>query len=288
MLHISGELTRVLTLHGVEADALTPAGKWGVPRPVQRLISPYTPSVVVEIAQGSAGQLRIQREVHGRHWAATHDIDTAKLYAADPHGKWLVSEWLPSAKAPPISEYVSSALRSARQIADAPAPTGGPKAQQWRSPLPARLIRILRGLAQGPPMRLWWAARQAARELPRVPIAHGDFYHRNVLWRADTHRVCVIDWEYLGPAPRYADVMRMWTILPTRAARNHLIRELFATAPAAHQAEIALTGLWLTLRLIGENVKAPAAVRNAEDTAHARAMLMEASELAHAHGAWPL
>ncbi len=136
-------------------------------------------------------------------------------------------------------------------------------------------------------MRLWWAARAAARTLPQVPVAHGDYYHRNVLWRPEGE-LCVVDWEYLGAGPRHGDLLRLWTILPDRADRDALLDRILAAAPAAQHREVATLGLWLALRLLGENLKAAREDRNSADLAHAWSIQSEARALARAHNAWPL
>lgn len=280
------ELRQELLQHGVAIDDLAEQGKYGVPRPVRRWCTRPPGSgadagahrrIVVELASSDHGRLRLARELHGRRWAEQHGIPTAAVYAAADDGRWLVGDWLSEADSANQS-YLESALDAALRIAAAPEPPPGPPPAVWRSSGWARVVRSCRGLLSGPPVAQWWRARRAVAELPRVPVSHGDFYHRNVPMRAG--QACVVDWEYLGAGPRYADLMRMWTILPTRESRDRWLALVLQEVPAADHGTLGLLGRWLTLRLIGENVKAPAAHRNAADTAHARAMLPEAKALA--------
>ncbi|HEV2088840.1 MAG TPA: hypothetical protein VGR21_11055, partial [Cryptosporangiaceae bacterium] len=64
----------VLDAHGVSATALRPRDKLGVRRPVDRL---GAAGVVVELASGSDGQLRLRRETWGRRWAQEVGVPTA-------------------------------------------------------------------------------------------------------------------------------------------------------------------------------------------------------------------
>jgi hypothetical protein len=259
-------------------------GKDGLRRPVTRLGGG---GIVAEIAQSDEGRARIRREAWGRAWATRAGLPTAAIHSSDPDGGWLVGEWV--AAAPSGGErYLDRAVQAAVQISVAEPPPPGPGAAVWRSPRRAALARTARAVAGRMPLRLWLAARSAARALPQVPVAHGDFYHRNVLWRADRDDVCVIDWEYLGAAPRHGDLLRMWTVLPDRQDRDSLLSRLLSAAPPAQHREIAALGLWLALRLLGENIKSPRTDRNAADLAHARSIQPEARELARTHGAWPL
>lgn len=274
----------VLVEHGVEPDASPPRVKPGLRRPVTRL---RAGPLVVEVADSPAGRVRIRRELWGRAWATTVGLCTPTVYGADPDGAWLVGEWIDSAP-PGGPDFLDRAIETAERIRTAPPPPPGPPASVWRSPRRAAPARTARAVVARMPLRLWWAARSAARALPQTPVVHGDFYHRNVLWQPDRGRVSVVDWEYLGPGPHHVDLLRMWTILPERAERDALLDRVLAAAPAPERREIAVLGLYLALRLWGENVKAPARDRDAADLAHARSIQGEAHALARAHGAWPL
>ncbi len=272
----------VLDAHGVPAAALRPRDKLGLRRPVRRL---GAGGVVVELAAGAAGQLRLRREIWGRAWAQTVGVPTVRLLGADPDGGWLVSEWV-EALPPTGAAFLDRAIDVADRIAAAPPPLPGPPPAVWRSPRSAALVRTARALAGRMPMRLWLASRAVAGGLPRVAVAHGDYYHRNVLWRDGEVRV--VDWEFLGEGPRHGDLLRMWTVLPARDDRDALIDRLLGRADAAGRREIAALALFLALRLLGENLKGARADRKPEDIAHARSIQPEAAALARAHGAWPL
>jgi aminoglycoside phosphotransferase (APT) family kinase protein len=274
----------LLAEHGVTGDDLRPYGKLGLRRPVARL---GAGNVVLELALDDDGRARIRRELWGRAWAARAGLPTAAVHGADGEGSWLLAEWVPAAPAAG-PRYLDRALATASALADAEPPPASPGASVWRSPRRAALARTARALRGRLPLRLWWAARTAARALPQVPIAHGDYYHRNVLWRPDAGEVCVVDWEYLGPGPRHGDALRLWTVLPERRDRDALLARLFAAAPVAQHRDIAMLALWLSLRLLGENIKSPRADRNRADLAHAWSVQPEARELAREHGAWPL
>jgi hypothetical protein len=270
--------------HGVAPGELRPLGKLGLRRPVTRLGGR---GIVVEIAEDDEGRARIRRELWGRSWAASAGVPTAVIHGSDPDGGWLVGEWVPAAPTGG-QRYLDRAVQAALAVGSAVPPLPGPGAAVWRSPRRAAVLRTARAISGRMPMRLWWAARTAARDLPQVPVAHGDFYHRNVLWRADRDEVCVIDWEYLGAGPRHGDLLRMWTILPDRRDRDSLLDRLLSATPPAQHREIAALGLWLALRLLGENIKSPRTDRNAADLAHARSIQPEARDLARTHDAWPL
>lgn len=273
-----------LAEHGIDPDSLRTVGKLGLRRPVTRLVGD---GVVVELAESDAGRLRIRRELWGRAWADRAGVPTATVLAADPAGSWLVSEWV-EAGAPSGPSYLDRAVEVAGLIAAAPPPLPGPPPSVWRSPRHAALTRTARAVAGRMPVRLWWAARAAARALPQVPVAHGDFYHRNVLWRRDRGEVCVVDWEYLSAGPRHGDLLRLWTILPSRTDRDALLHRILTAVPAAQHREVATLGLWLALRLLGENLKADRRDRNPADLAHAWSIQPEARILARTHNAWPL
>ncbi|MGH3804433.1 MAG: hypothetical protein ACRDTD_30700, partial [Pseudonocardiaceae bacterium] len=111
---------------------------------------------------------------------------------------------------------------------------------------------------------------------------------RNVLWRPTSSQVCVIDWDYLGAGPRYDDRLRFWSVLPTQSRRDAWMKWIWSSTPPKHHPHIALLALWYALRRVGENVKAPRSMRNAEDTAHAWSVLPEAQQLAREAGVYPI
>ena len=274
----------VLKDHGVDAGSLVEMNKTGLRRPVTRFGSG---GIVVEVAESEPGRERIRRELWGRQWAAQAGLATAVVFDADQDGSWLVGEWVEPG-APTGTGFLDHALAAAQVITDAAPPSPGPPANLWRSPRRAALTRTARAVSGRMPIRLWWEARKAATALPMAPTAHGDYYHRNVLWRPDRDEVYIVDWEYLGPAARYTDPLRLWTVLPERADRDAVLERLFRAAPVDRHRDIATLGLWLALRLLGENLKAPRRARDSDDLAHAWSIQPEAAELARSHEAWPI
>ena len=101
-------------------------------------------------------------------------------------------------------------------------------------------------------------------------MAHGDFYPGNVLGAADG-RVLVVDWEYVGHAPRHTDLARLWSVLPAVDDREQVLAELLRDADATGGRRVGALLLWHALRLWGENLSAPRRDRNAITLAHARA-----------------
>lgn len=280
---LSGGVGAVLRDKGIAPESLREEAKLGLTRPVRCLMSD---DVVVEMATSSAGKTRILRELHGRRWAASAGIPTAAVYDSAPDGAWMVSERiLPSPPTGP--SFLDRAVDTALLIADAAPPPPGPSPSVWRAPRRTLLVRHARGIAGGIPPLLWWAARRRAMKLPIAQVCHGDYYHRNVLWQPNAGQVRVVDWEYLGPGQRHSDLLRLWTVLPDRADRDALLVRIFDKIPPTQHRDVATLGLWLALRLLGENAKAPRRDRNAADLAHARSIQPEAVELAKAHDAWP-
>jgi hypothetical protein len=275
----------LLTALGVSPGGLRPTRGLGPRRPVHRLVGG---GIVVEIANaGEAARLRLRREVWGRDWARNVGVATVPMLGSDPDGRWLVSEWW-EPSAPAGNAFLDDAVAAALRIAAAPTPPAGPPPNVWASSPRAVPVRLARGLLGGVPTRLWWAARQAATTLPKTPVAHGDFYHRNALWCPERGGVQVVDWEYLGPGLLHGDLLRLWTLLPARADRDTLLARVLGLVPAAQHRDVGKLALYLALRLLGENVKGARRDRHAADLAHARTIQPEARALARELDAWPL
>lgn len=268
---------------GVPLPALEAPPFVGPRRPVRRLVGG---GVVVEVAESETGRLRLRRELWGRRWARQVGIPTIPVLHEDPDGAWVVAEWWHPA-APTGPAFLDDAVTTALRIAGSPEPQPGPPPARWTSPRRAAPIRLARGVLGGVPTRLWLAARRAAATLPRVPVAHGDFYHRNALWCPDRGGLHVVDWEYLGPGHRHGDLVRLWTLLPHRADRDALLERVLALVPASEHRDVGLLALYLALRLLGENVKGARSDRHRADLDHARSIQPEARALARALQAWP-
>ncbi|MFI5955353.1 phosphotransferase [Cryptosporangium sp. NPDC051539] len=264
-----------LTGVGVPPEALVPGSFAGPRRPLRRFLGD---GVVVEVATGEAGRLRLRRELWGRSWARQVGIPTVPVLDADPDGAWLIAEWWKPS--PPTGErFLDDVLAAALRIAGSPPPEPGPPPAVWVSDRRAAPIRLARGVLGGVPTRSWLAARRAAAALPTVPVAHGDFYHRNALWCPERGGLHVVDWEYLGPGPRYGDLVRLWTLLPSRTDRDSLLGRILTLAPPAEHQEIGTLARYLALRLLGENVKGRRRDRHHADVAHARSIQPEARDL---------
>ena len=283
--HLPEPARALLATVGVSPGGLRPTRGPGPSRPVNRWVGC---GVVVEVANArQEARLRLRREIWGRDWARSVGVATVPLLGSDPDGGWLVSEWW-EPSAPAGNAFLDDAVATALRIAAAPTPPAGLPPNVWASSRRSVPVRLARGLLGGVPTRLWWAARQAATALPKIPVAHGDFYHRNTLWCPDRGGVQVVDWEYLGPGLLHGDLLRLWTLLPNRADRDALLTRILRLAPAEQHRDVGTLALYLALRLLGENVKGARRDRHAADLAHARAIQPEARALAHDLDAWPL
>lgn len=277
-------LPRIRQSHGLDPDRLILVRPASPAHPLARYRGD---GVVVEVAAGEAGRRRLRVEAAGRAWADKHGIPTVPVLQAEPDGAWLVSTWI-DAYAAEGPDYVRQAIEVAERITAAPEPPSVERdASSWRAPRRTVVSRALRNISGGVPLRLWLAARRQARSVPHPrAVAHGDFYPRNVLWAQSA--VHVVDWEYVGWAPRHTDLLRLWSILRRRDDRQLVISSVLADADDEERARVGSLLLWLSLRLLGENLSAARADRDAADLAHARAMVPEASRLARQLGAWPL
>jgi hypothetical protein len=241
---------------------------------------------VLEVAVGAEGRRRLRVEIAGRAWARERGIVTPEVLDADPDGAWLLGAWLEPVR-PIGAGYVDAAVATARLIARQPEPPEAVvEASSWRASRRDLLVRGMRVVSGGVPPRLWRAARLQVAEVggERV-VAHGDFYPHNVL--GTRSGVSVVDWEYVGWAPRSADLVRLWTLLPESADRDRLLAHLSADQPALERRRIGALVLWHALRLLGENLSVARTEQNPVTLRHARAIVPEACEVARDLGAWP-
>jgi hypothetical protein len=243
--------------------------------------------LVIDVATHADGARRLRLEAGGRRWAEARGIATPALLEADPVGRWTVGTWVaaPRSSGP---AYVAGCIAAAARIADqTDLPTVAGDATSWRAPQRTAVARTIRTVAGGVPPRLWWAAKRQLKELDHpVDVAHGDFYPGNVLGAADG-RVLVVDWEYVGHAPRHTDLARLWSVLPDADDREQVLAELLRDADATERRRVGALLLWHALRLWGENLSAPRRDRNAITLAHARTAVTDARVLARSLGAWP-
>jgi thiamine kinase-like enzyme len=105
-------------------------------------------------------------------------------------------------------------------------------------------------------------------------MAHGDFYRRNILGTGSG--VMLVDWEYMGLAAFGTDLLRLWTTQHEREDREQIMEHLMSTTPRSRWADVGKLALWLSLRLLGENLSVPRRDQRPSDREHARVMLSEA------------
>lgn len=268
------DVRAVLASLGVDPVVLEEIRKPGPPRPIRRW---WCADVLVDLATSEHGRRLVRLEVEGRAWAAGAGVPVPGVHAADPDGRWMVG-----ARAHGVSCRGPGAVRAALDAADRVAACSAPRPalapSTWsgdRRTLPARVARSLLG---GLPIRRFREARAAARALTDVASGHGDLYRRNVI--ADQDDISVIDWEFLGPHPRWSDHVRLWSTLTDTADRTLAVGHLEDVVPLSGHPQLAVLVRHLTLRLLAENVAAPPRHRNSADLAHARAMVREGEELA--------
>lgn len=246
---------------------------WEKPGPPTPLRSFRSADRVFTVALSAAGRDRLLVEQQCRRWATDHDIPVPAVRAAAADGTWLVADHI-TVGPPQGSPYVVEALRIADRISSCPLPRLTRSAAVWRGPrrtLPARLIRQTRGGLSLPRLR---RARAAARDLTDRAPAHGDYYRRNVL--ADrAGGVSVVDWEFIGSAPRFTDHLRLWSTLRDDADRKTAWAVITADLDEPRRHHVAVLGEYLVLRLLGENLAAPDHQRDPADLAHARLMVSE-------------
>ena len=134
---------------------------------------------------------------------------------------------------------------------------------------------MLRTVAGGVPAARFRRARRAYHGLAERTPAHGDYYHRNLVDLPDGS--AVVDWEFLGCAPRFTDHVRLWTVLPDADLRAHALHLLLSGRTPAERRHVATVMEWLSLRLVAENLAVRPELRNRADLAHARRVAAEAA-----------
>lgn len=273
-LHDVPALGQELRSLGVDAEALRPRAKPGIPRPIEQLVAA---GLLIEVALDIDGRRRLACEVAGRRWAASIGVSTPEVVAADRDGAWLVSRL--GVRPRLTTQDVEAALELADRIAaQRRGPDLGGRSSTWRAPVSTRARRWARTATGISPLR-FRAARAAYDALPDRAAAHGDLYHRNLLRGSGGSGLEVVDWEFAGTAPRFTDHVRLWNVLPDEALRAHAISCLLAGRSGAERAQIGVVATWLSQRLVAENLAAPLPLRNAGDLAHARRVAPEARAL---------
>ena len=274
---VGHSLAAALRGQGVDPLSVRPSSKLGPQRPLTRLLgNGPTGEVMIEIARDGEGRRRLLTEAEGRRWASGRGIAVPTVLGLGDAGAWFITAAARAVR--PNPAFVESAMRLADRIGEQSAPPDlGELASDWRAPRRTRVLRGARTVVGGVPPRLFRQARGAFRDLPHDRVVHGDFYHRNIVENAESYQV--VDWEFSGWGPRFSDHLRLWSVLPDKSLRHVVLDRILDGADRAERRSIGVIALWMSVRLLGENLSAPRRSRSAADLAHARAMLPEAREL---------
>jgi aminoglycoside phosphotransferase len=265
---------------GVAQAEFTFTPKPGPPTPLR---SYFSADQVLTIAVDDEGRRLNLVESRCRGWASAHEIPVPTVHAAASDGQWLLAERV-QAQAPQGATFVHAALDVADRIATLSPPDLDVPASGWRSDDDTRadlLRRLVRAVAGRLPLHRFVAARRASAALTDVATCHGDFYRRNVLSRGSA-LVAIIDWEFVGPAPRFTDHVRFWSTLRRAEDREVAWQRLTSGLSADERRHLATLTEWLALRLLAENLAAPRSQRDPQDVAHARTVVREARRLTSA------
>lgn len=246
---------------------------WPKPGPPTPLRSFRSSDEVLTIAVTHSGRDRLTVEREAREWAQRCGIPVPTVRAAAPDDRWMVADYV-TAGTPEGSRYVLAALDVADEIASQTAPTLTRPAAEWKGSRRTLVNRLLRQARGGLSLRDLRDAKADLTTLTDMTVAHGDLYRRNVL--ADpTGGVRIIDWEFVGAAPRFTDHVRLWSTLRQPQDREMAWDRITAGLAAADRRHLAVVVRYLVLRLLGENLAAPPDQRDADDLAHARLMVAQ-------------
>ena len=109
-------------------------------------------------------------------------------------------------------------------------------------------------------------------------MAHGD-YHLGNLLRRDDGGLVVVDWEFLAPAPRGTDVLRLWSTLPGADARAAVLAAALDGLGPDERHRLGVLGRWLALRALAEAAGEPERADRRADLPRARAVLADCALL---------
>ena len=212
-----------------------------------------SPEAVAYVASDEEGRRRLLREGRIYSWAREQNIPVPRTLAAATDGSYLVMQRVPVDSTHGTS-YVQRSLDVAERISKAAPPASqvvsGARVRKprWRS-IPLRWARLASSDLSTP--EVVGVSRRAALLRSDV-LTHGDFDTRNVLFDADSETIHVVDWEFLGYAPRLTDVAMLWTTLERHEDRRLLEKLLAERLDGPQQAELALLMRWMSLRLLVE------------------------------------
>lgn len=251
--------------------------KPGPPTPLRSFLSS---DAILTIGVDAEGRRLNLVERTCRTWAGAHDIPVPRILDASDDGGWLLARRVHTRPAEGTA-FVHAALDVADRIAALPAPDLDIPASQWRASRVTLPIRLVRSTVGGLNPAAFVQARRAAGSLTERTTSHGDYYRRNVL--ADIGGgVSVVDWEFVGPAPRWTDHVRLWSTLRRPEDRRTAWTRITSQCTGSGAEQLAVLVRWLTLRLLAENLAAPRSQRDSADLSHARVVVSEARTLSAA------
>lgn len=259
---------------GLDPAGFGYAAKPGPPTGLRTFLGEDT---VLTVAVDDEGRRQNLVEVACRAWAAPHGIGCPAVVAAAPGGDWLHAERVRAGR-PEGPDYVRAALVAADRIALLEPPELSVAPSAWRPARSARLLSAARGTLGGLDVPRFLRARRAATGLAEQTTCHGDFYRRNVL-HVPGSGVSVVDWEFVGRAPRWTDHVRLWSTLRRPEDRREAWARISEAAGPDGEPHLRALTEWLSHRLLAENLAAPRRQRDPEDLAHARALVAEARVL---------
>lgn len=271
-MSLSSTFEEAFKAAGVDQDSYTFVAKPGPPTPLRSFVGV---DAILTVAVDDEGRRRNLIERRCREWATGHGINTPAVLDWSPTGAWLLGRRI-TASAPEGSSYVHAALDAADRIAAAEPPELPVAASRWRASRRSRLGRLVRALQGRLDLVSFVRLRRQVGALADLSTAHGDFYRRNVLSLGN--QVSVVDWEFVGIAPRWTDHVRIWSTLLAPEDRAAAWQRIVAEA-GDDPGHLSVLAQWLACRLLAENLAAPVAQQNPADLAHARRVWIEARSL---------
>ena len=262
---------------GLDPTAFAYAAKPGPPTGLRTFLGEDT---VLTVAVDDEGRRQNLVEVTCRAWVAPHGVGCPVVLAAAPDGTWIHAERVRAGR-PEGPGYVHAALDAADRVAALEPPALPVAPSRWRPSRSARVLSAARGTLGGLDVPRFLRARRAAVGLTEQTTSHGDFYRRNVLHVPDTG-VSVVDWEFVGRAPRWTDHVRLWSTLRRPEDRREAWARIGDAAGPDGRAHLEALAGWLCLRLLAENLAAPRRQRDGDDLAHARTLVVESRALSGA------
>lgn len=258
---------------GLEQSAFTYVAK---PGPVTPLRTYMSDDRVLTVALDAEGRRQNLIEQACRVWAKKRGVRSPVIVDFAREGDWLHAERV-RVQSPQGPLYVHAALDAADRVAGGEPPVISVPPSQWRSSSSPRVGPVIRGVLGGLNPVTFVQSRRAAAELTDLTTCHGDFYRRNVLF-GESGMVSIVDWEFVGRAPRWTDHLRFWSTLRRPEDRNEAWNRLLDTS-RDHTRHLSILTHWLCQRLLAENLASPPALRNFEDLKHARRLAVEGRRL---------